>query len=277
MSATAFGIGRLLIWEDFALGLRTSFSHGLGHFTSDGTYHRYSNYQDESFTTEAWGMVAISRRASVFARAPAVVVHRSAGSLSDTGGGLGDIGLGLRHEFVQIGEYMELPAIALTLSLTTPSGRAPDATHGDLGADVTGRGAFAVAAGLSFESTVLPWYVRLDLGTVIPLPFVRDDTGKTQWLGPELDMNWLLGLEVSDGFVWSLGWRFAWHAPVHIDGHPVRASARIDTGLALAAALRLDEHWTLQLACDTHLPIDHLGRNGLARLTSTLGVRYGHF
>ena len=37
MSATAFGIGRLLIWEEFAMGTRLSWLHGVGTWDSTGT------------------------------------------------------------------------------------------------------------------------------------------------------------------------------------------------------------------------------------------------
>ena len=36
MSATAAGNGRLLNWEDFALGLSSSMAYGMGRWTSDG-------------------------------------------------------------------------------------------------------------------------------------------------------------------------------------------------------------------------------------------------
>jgi len=277
MSATAFGIGRLLIWEDFAVGLRLSWMHGVGTWDPNGDYLPHRDYRDEEVRTEVWAMGALSRRASLFGRLPMSLVHRRAGEISDTGGGLSDVAAGIRYELLQIGEYVELPAIALTFAVLAPTGRSPDEMRQVLGADVTGRGAFALSAGISFEITRLPWFVRLDLGTVVPLPFTREDTGRAQRLGPEVDVALSGGAEVSSGTVLSLVTRFAWHAPLAIAGRTVDGSERVDFGLAVAGSVVLADHWSLQLSIDTGFFFSGAGDNTPARVSTVLGLRYGHY
>ncbi|HRE92199.1 MAG TPA: hypothetical protein PK095_23995, partial [Myxococcota bacterium] len=71
----AFGIGRLLIWEDFALGLRTSLSPGLGDWDKDGHWRSWdgAGYHETEWRSELWALAGIDRRASIFARVPAVL------------------------------------------------------------------------------------------------------------------------------------------------------------------------------------------------------------
>ena len=277
MSATAFGTGRLLIWEEFAVGLRTTFAESLGAWDPDGTWRPYDTFDEREWRTELWGLAALSRRASVFARMPWVMTARATSTLDDFGGGPGDLSAGLRYELLTIGEYAELPAIALTLSVTAPTGRATHDAETPLGVDVTDRGSWALAAGVSFEHTALPAYARLDLGLTVPLPFERPDLGETQRYGPELVAALAGGLELSADVVLSLVARCAWQAPLTLAGATVDDSERLDLGLGLAASWRFDPHWTLQLGLDTALFADDLGENQPGRLSGTLGLRYGHF
>jgi len=277
MSATAFGTGRLLIWEELAVGLRTTFSESLGAWGPDGRWRPYDTFTEREVRTELWTLVGLSRRAAVFARAPWVVTHRAAASLADTGGGLGDLAFGLRYELLTLGEYAELPAVALTLSATAPTGRATHDAETPLGVDVTDRGSWALAAGLSLEHTALPYYARLDLGVTVPLPFERPDLQVTQRFGPELTAALAGGAELAENVVLSLIARATWALPLVLDGETVDDSDRLDLGLGLAGSWRVAPHWTLQLAVDSALYVDDLGKNQPGRLSTTLGLRYGHF
>lgn len=278
MSATAFGIGRLLIWEDFALGLRTSIAPGLGAWDAEGQWRPWrEGYAETEWRSEVWGLVGLDRRASIFLRVPAVMLARSAGDVDDIGGGLGDVSAGVRYEVTAIGEYLELPAIALTLALLAPTGRAPEAARTDLAVDVTGRGAWVASLGASIEHTELPWFVRLDLGASVPLPQTRDDLGKDQRLGVSIDVALSGGVELDDGLVVSVVPRFTWVDVTRLDEQPLHGSARRDLGVALAASWRVDPHWTVQGAIDQPIPLDGVGQNQPGRVLTTLGLRYGSF
>lgn len=277
MSATAFGIGRLLIWEDFAVGLRTSLSPGLGDWDRDGHWRSWDSYDETEWRSELWALAGLDRRASLFARVPAVLLTRSAAETSDTGGGLGDISVGFRYELLAIGELLELPAIAVTFAVLAPTGRATEDSRSPLGADVTGRGAWVLSSGLSFELTRLPWFVRLDAGLSVPLPAERPDLGVDQRLGLSVDLALSGGLELTDGVVLSLIPRLTWTDRTRLDENPVPDTSRLDFGLALAGSWRIDPHWTMQASFDAPLPIDGLGLNQTARLQTTLGLRYGSF
>jgi len=277
LSATAFGVGRLLSWEDFAVGLRSSLAAGVGAWDEDARWRAYGDFSETEWRNELWAMVALSRRASVYARLPALLTSRRAGSLSDIGGGLADTSFGVRYELLAIGEVLELPAITITAGVVAPTGRATHDARTPLAVDVTGRGAWSLGAGLSAEVTRVPWFARLDLGLSVPLPAERPDLGVSQRFGPELVVDLSGGRAVAAGVIVTLVLRFAWHADLVLDGRTVPNSSRRDMGVALAASWRFDPHWTLQLAADTSLFADHLGDNQPGRVVGTLGLRYGHF
>ncbi len=277
MSATAFGIGRLLIWEDFALGLRTSLAPGLGDWGGDGQWEPWDGYSETEWRSELWALAGIDHRASIFLRVPAVMLSRSAPGTSDTGGGLADLSLGLRYELLSIGELLELPAIALTFAVLAPTGRATEDSRSPLGADVTGRGAWVLSAGLSFEVTDLPWFVRLDAGVSVPLPRERADLGRDQRTGVSLDFALSGGIEVAPQVVISLAPRLSWTDDTRLDEEVVANTSRLEMGVGVAGSWRFDPHWTLQASLDTPLMFDDLGRNQTGRLMTTLGIRYGSF
>lgn len=277
MSATAVGVGRLLIWEDFAVGLRTSVGAGVGHWDARGRWHTYEGYEEVEARAEAWGLVALGRRAALYAAVPALLSWRRAGDVEAVGGGLGESKLGVRYEVLAIGEYEELPALAAMLTLSAPGSRAMHDARAPLAVDVTTRGAWVLGAGLSMERTLLPWFVRVDVGVTVPLPMERDDVGKTQRFGPGVTGVLALGREVGEGLVLAASLRATWESTLHLEERPVPNSDRMDLGAALTASWRFDPHWTAQLGVDSGFFTDGGGDNLPGRVVTSLGVRYGHF
>lgn len=277
MSATAVGMGRLLIWEDFAIGFSSSVRGGVGAWSGDATWTPYRDYEEIEWAAEVWSLIRLQRRATLYLRVPTTLTHRRAGPLSEVGGGLADLGLGARFEILEIGEYAELPALAATVSLSAPTGVAPDQASQPLGTDVTSRGAWVLTAGLSLEKTKLPWFVRVDVGVDVPLPAERRDLRVTQRFGPGISVALVGGYELAEGLVASLLARFRWEAPLTLAGATVADSSRHETGLALALSYRVAPHWTLQFGLDTPILVDHLGDNQPGKISGTVGVRYGYF
>lgn len=277
MSATAFGMGRLLLGEDFALGLRTSLAPTLGAWDSGGRWRAYETYDELEWRSELWGLVGIGDRFSLSARVPVLVLARSTGAEGDLGGGIGDVALGARYELTSVGEYGAWPALAVTLGVAAPTGRATEDARTALGVDVTGRGAWVLSAGLGAEVTGMPWFVRVDLGLSVPMPAERSDLHLEQRLGPSVDVAVTGGVEVARDVVVSLVPHVTWAAETVLGSRAVADSDRLDVGLAAAGSWRIELHWTVQASVDTGLFVDALGKNDPGRVMTTLGVRYGSF
>lgn len=269
----------MLIWEDFAVGGSTSLAVGVGYWDTDATWHAYGDsYSEYEWRSTVWTLVGLGRRSSVYARLPWMYSRRRATSVQGFGGGIADADVGFRYELLSIGEVAELPGIALTASVLVPTGRATEDANEPLGADTTGRGAWVPALGVTLEKTYLPWFVQLNLGTTVPLPAERSDLEVTQRYGPGAQTSVVGGVEVlPDELVLAASLRYAWEAPVTIAGRTIDDSDRTDVGVGLSVSWRVHPHWTLQSAFDSGLFADHLGKNLPGRITTTVGLRYGHF
>ncbi|MCA9668170.1 MAG: hypothetical protein KC503_21380 [Myxococcales bacterium] len=278
MSATATGQGRLLAWERFAVGLRTSVIGGVGSWDADGNWHEYSrDYAEVDWRSEVWTIIGLGRRLSLYGRLPWIVGYRRAGNLGDNvSANLADVQAGARFQLLDIGEYRWLPALALTFATTFPTGRTVDAA--DIGGSgVTSRGAWVFSFGAIVEKTYMPWFVRLAAGVSVPLARERPDLGVSQRFGVGLQLALVGGVELVERLVLSLVTRLTYEDAIRRDGAVVPNSTRTDFGFGPALSWRFDPHWTLQAGLDTGLFVSGLGDNTSGRVTGVLGARYGFF
>ncbi len=279
MSATIGGVGRLKIWEKWAVGLRNGFSSEIGFWNSKGEWSFHSKeYGSYVIRPQLWGLLGFGRRASAYALLPFVVNHKLIGKDREWGGGIGDIQAGFRYEFISIGEIQYIPSLALTFSLTFPTGRATEDSQSNLGADITGLGAWFAALSLSLEKTFYPWFIRADFGLKVPFPNYRKDLDKMQWYNLSLAAALIGGVElVRDTLV--LGWsgNFNWRGEIYIDGEPSPDSSLYYFTLNLSVSWAFHSHWSLLLAGGTDLFVPQLGKNQNANYSLSLGIRYAYF
>ncbi len=281
MSASVVGTGRLTVWEDAAAGLLTSWSHGTGRWDVAGRYRPFvDGLVEDELRVDAWGIVRLHERWQLSARVPWVTgVRGTPDGTTSLGTGLGDVSVGARWDALLLGEYEDLPGVAVLAQVLAPTGRRPEQATDALGASATGRGAFAASLGVAAEYAVSPWFARLDLAAVFTAPFVRADTGQVQTFGPGLQAALSGGRELfEERLVLALSLRFEHEFDLWLDGEAVPDSASTGLTAALAASFKLTPHWVLTGA----LSSDVLGRVGLAqnrqdRLAVVFGVRHGFF
>ncbi len=279
MSATSFGIGRLLVWEDWAAGVQLGYARSLGQWDASGSLRwNGADFSDAISQVEPWAIVRLAPRLEVQAWVPILVNTRSSQVDSQIAGGLGDVGAAVRFEAVSIGEYAGLPSLAITAAVLAPTGRRVEQTSPPLFAGTTGRGAWGGSLALSAEYAFLPWFVRLDGGVTGYLPFDRPDTGEVQQFAPLVQAALSGGLEVApDTLVLALAVMGEWEGAVRVGGAPAPGSSAFLYSLAASASWRVDPHWTLTGTVVNTVWPDGGGENRDARLGLTLGVRHGHF
>lgn len=282
VSATAVGMGRLLAWERFAVGLQSALVSGLGYFDLDGRWRRASaGYRDYQWRSDVWGLVDLTHHLTLAVDLPLILNYRAAGDLgSGVGGGVGDLQAGLRWDVLPVGGYVGRPGFALSLAFTAPTGRATDTAigRGDVvGAGVTGRGAWVLSAGAVLEKAADTWFVRCGLTLNVPLPMTRADTGASQRFGPGLAALLVAGGRLVEDLTLSGLVRLDWEHDVTLAGAAVPDSWVLDPGVGIALSWRVHPHVTLQASLDTNLFVDWLGHNAPGRVTAALGLRYGHF
>lgn len=279
LSAGVFGIGRLVIWEEFAVGTSFSLSQAMGMWDERAGWRGFGESYDETFgVADVYGLFRLSERFQAFARVPWVFTVRGTGDSSEFGHGFGDLQAGMRFEAISIGEYLELPAVAITASIMAPTGRRPESVSTSLGTGTSGRGVWLFSLALSLEYAFLPWFVRADFGGSVSLPFTREDLGLVQTYGPALQLGLFFGRElVPDTWVLALGLVEEWELPYWLDGEATPDSAARSPTVSLSTSWQLNPHWMLQGSLLWNPPLDELGKNRFGRLGGTIGVRYGYF
>lgn len=278
-SATSFGIGRLLVWEEWAAGVQLGHARSLGQWDSQGGLRwNGSDFLDGLTTAQAWGIVRLHDRVQLQGWLPTVVEDRRSVSELQIAGGVGDAGAAVRLEILGIGEYQGLPSFAVTAGALAPTGKRVEETSPPLFAGATGRGAWAGFLAIEAEYARLPWFAKLDAGITGYLPFTRPDTGDRQQYGPMLQVTLSTGREIlPDALVAAVALTGEWEAPIEIEGAGVPGSRAYQYALSGSLSWRASPHWTLVGSVTNNLWPDGAGMNRDARLGFTLGVRHGWF
>ncbi len=278
MSATSFGVGRLLAWEDWAVGVQLGHARSFGQWDSSGSLRRNaSDFSDGLTRVEPWAIARLHDRVQLQAWVPVVVNDRRSAAESQIAGGIGDVGAAARYEVLKIGELAGIPSFAVTLGGLAPTGKRVEATSPPLFAGATGRGAWGGSLAIEAEVALLPWFFRVDAGATATLPFRRSDTGAREQYGRLFQAALSSGRElVPDLLVLALAVTGEWEAPITIDGAQVPRSRAYAYALAGSISWRVDPRWTLVGSVTNTVWPDGAGMNRDARLGFTLGVRRGH-
>jgi hypothetical protein len=263
--AAAVTPGRLAIHEDALAGVQARAADMFGSFKPDGTYVRASATEWD-FEQDLFGAVRVARRAQVALLLPVIETYRRerglGGDVSDFGGGVGDVNLSGRYDFVLAGESGVVPGIAALVGFTLPTGRAPDA--GDaaahpLVADATGIGAWQVNLGLALEQTAGPW-----LFGVTGL-YARRSLRKIGDVSTSLGAQWTvlasaaytLPSDAALAFVVS----YAVEGNAEIEGAQIPMTQRRIPQLTLAGVYPFNDRLRLQGGTFAMPPVSHLGQN----------------
>jgi len=206
---------------------------------------------------------------------PFVETYRSAGGLTDAGGGVSDMKLSMRWDVTAAGHDPIVPGIAGLLSLTVPSGKPIESASGALAADATGLGAMQLDAGLAFEQI----FGRMLFATAFTASFhqARTASGVHSQLGPDLAGTLAASYTFRGGAALGASFMYTGSWDATVAGVAVPNSARALTELAVIGSLPLTSH--LRLAGSIYFvpPISSVGENEPASVGLTATLIYGFF
>ena len=256
---------RLAFQEDYAVGLQMQARSNVGSFASNGGFATTPG-SSEVLEQDLAASVRLFRRAQVGMLLPTVQNHHvSSTGMEGWGGGLGDLALTARYDFLLAADEVRWPGIALLVGGTLPTGRSPD----EAGADATGGGTYNATLGIGLEKVRGHLYTGLD-GWV---------TYRSNAPGP---------VNESFGLRWTAmgiaGWVFDNEAAVALyasllDESPATINGMIDetTGLRLttvgaAGVVPLRELWRLQGAAFSDVMLSSFGRNEIGGFGLTLSL-----
>jgi hypothetical protein len=279
ISATSFGVGRLLMWEDFAAGLQIGHARIYGEWDSSGHLRRNPpGYSEGVSQALPWAIVRLHERVELQGWTPILINDRWSARDRQIAGGFGDIGTALRFQVLAIGELEHLPSFAITAGGTAPTGRRVEQTSPPLFAGTTGRGAWGGSLAIESEYAFLPWFVRVEAGVTEFAPFERTDTMQSQKYGRLWRAALSAGREViPDKVVAALALLGEWEAQLRLNGAKVPDSQSHLCSLAASLSWRVNPHFTLVSTIGNSVWPNGFGRNLDARIGATVGVRYGYF
>jgi hypothetical protein len=251
---------RLTSLEDALLGLQTRGSRITGSFDASASYVGVpAGASEMDFEQDLVGTVRIFGRGQLSVSVPFVETSRSAGSLSEFGGGLGDVALSGRYDPILAGDSPVIPGIAIVAGVVFPTGRAPESASMALGSDSTGTGAYQGTLGVAFEQI---WgHVFANLTALATQSAPRHVNGVSERLGLQGTIGAAGGYVFDNGGALALTLSALRSMEAVQDGQRVADSARRRTLLGIAGAFPLAPRWRLQGSLSGDIPVQSLGKN----------------
>ena len=248
---------RLRMFEDYAVGVQTSFRNVMGSFASSGSYVSSSGDNREvDLEQDLLAATRFGRHIQVALKVPFIETGRSETGVSTFGGGLGDVAANLRYDITFAGDEPWGPGIALLAGVSAPTGRTVEDSPDPSGA--TGLGSYEPNLGVAVEQVHGRMFVALT-------GFVSKQTSRT-----------VGGQDVSFGprltGLFAGGYAFANEVTV---GGFLTGMRRSDEKLVTAGgavAVPIGDYWRAQGTLSGDLPFSGWGRNRLtgAGITASL-------
>jgi hypothetical protein len=265
---------RLTALEDAAVGLQLQFADDVGYFYSNRHYEpnpRGAGEQD--FAENVFGTVRFLKRGQVSLLVPFVQTRRTSigptgDSVTEFGGGLGDINLGARWDFLLAKETKYWPGIAVLAGFTFPTGTAAD--QAATSTDATGIGAFQATGGLALEQAY--GHILVNLTGLISQRFERHVGAITETLGPQFSGLAAVGwaFHYNQGIAAILSYTGEGDAVFNAQSQP--GSGRAATNVGLSGGTPLWDDWRFQGSLTYALPIDGLGQSQSVGITVTASI-----
>ena len=257
--------GRLALHESALVGTQLKAGAVFGSFDSAGRYVPAPPGASElDFEEDLFGAVRVLDRVQVALVVPLVETSRTAGGLSEFGGGLGDVNLSVRYDPTLAGASRVVPGVAVLAGLTVPTGKPADAPGlGDLATGATGIGAYQFSIGAAVEQSFGPWLVG---ATALVAQRTARTAGAGALSGPErLGPQWSFLAACAYAFpndaalAASAGYSIEGDAT--IAGVGTAGTARRLPTLTVGGTYPLGDLWRLQAALFDNPPIGQLGLN----------------
>ncbi len=159
---SAVAPARLELHEDALVGVQMRAAGVFGSYGIDGTYVGAPPSTSEfDYEQDLFGALRVTKHSQLALLAPLLETERS--TLPDgshVGGGIGDVNVSARYDFVMAGESRYAPGVALLAGLTLPTGKPAESASLPLAVDTTGIGAFQANVAVALEQTFGPWLIN---------------------------------------------------------------------------------------------------------------------
>ncbi|GAC1351812.1 MAG: hypothetical protein NVSMB1_08470 [Polyangiales bacterium] len=267
--STALTPGRLALHEDALVAASFRAATLIGSHDASRQYSPSPNQTSErDFEQDVIGTLRIVPRGQATVLVPFNETFRRFPTASEGGGGLGDVTLSARYDFVAAGASQTIPGIAMLAGVTLPTGTPPERATRPLATDATGIGAFQGALGAAVEQTFGHLLLNLSVFASKRLPRTASSVHTT--LGTQVTTFGAIGYSFDNDAAIALTASYAVEGNAVVDGEEVSSSGRAITTVAAAAAWPLSDHYRLQGSVVMNPPLSQLGKNQPSSLGMTL-------
>ncbi len=246
-------------------GLATGSFGDAGHFS--GTPSGTSEYD---FEEDAFGAARVFDRGQVALLVPFVETARKNPLESELGGGMGDVNLSVRYDFLLAGQSRYVPGIALLAGETFPTGTSPNRARHQLATDATGTGAFQGNGGVAIEQTFGP--ILLQSAAIVAVRAPYSAAGVNETLGPQLSTLFGAAYTFPNEAAVALSLTYTLESAATIDGVTAEGSARHVANVGASGIFPLSDTLRLQGGLYFNPPLAPFGRNQPTTAGLTLGI-----
>lgn len=264
---------RLGLHDSAAVGLQLRASDVFGSHDAKGEYVPAPDGTREwDFGQDLYAAVRVLPRGQLGVLLPLVETHRSTRGRSETGGGLGDVNLSARYDFVLAHESVLIPGIGLLAGVTLPTGREVEKAEKPLATDATGLGAVQVNGGVGLEQVFGNWLAGVSGLFAYRAP--RSVGRLRMELAPQYTALGTLAYVFENGASLALSALYATEGDATVDGKRVPDSARRWMQGSLGGAWPLDDQLSLLGSVFSNPPVSSLGVNQPVAAGASLGVKW---
>ncbi len=283
--AGALTPGRLSIHEDVLVGAQLRAATTLGtfddgaHYTSVASGNPADPYRENDFEEDIFGAVRVLRRGQVALLVPFVQTFRHASGLTEFGGGIGDVNLSARYDFLLAGQSRYVPGIAVLAGLTAPTGTPPDAQNPSkpLGTNATGVGAWQGNAGLALEQIYGPWLFNVTELVAWRASRTANIGGisESESLAPQFVTLAGAAYTFDNDASVALFGSYTLEGTATLNGVAAPDSARRVALVSVSGVYPLTDRFRIRASLFLNPPLSGLGQNQTATTGLTLGIVWG--
>jgi hypothetical protein len=251
---------RLAQHEEALVAFQAKGSDIVGSFDEGRQFVSPRGASEVDLEQDLIGTLRFLDRGQVSLLVPLAESGKSDPGVSQFGGGLGDLSVSARWDFINAREGGSgLPGVAVLAGITAPTGRPVESAAPPLGADATGTGAWQGGVGLAVEQS---WRHLFAVGTALLTQSApRHVDGISETLGLQFSAGAALGWAFDGGPALGATLTFVQARDVVINGQLQPHTSRSQTVLGVALAKPLGEDWRVQGALSAQVPISGLAQN----------------
>ncbi len=261
--------GRLGLHDFVLAGTEIRASALVGSFDQNGNYTgRARGTVEDDFEEDLFAAIRVLRRGQVALLVPFIETVRRAGAITDAGGGIGDINLSARWDFLYAGQSRYIPGIALLAGITFPSGLPIESAYQPIASHATRNGAFQINGGLALEQTFGPWLVALSC--IVAARTSRTVSAISETLAPQVSGLATLAYVTRREIAFALSSSVTYEGDASINGATADDTQRLTLAMSAGIFLPLGDAWRAQLAATWNPPLAGVNTPANAGLQWTL-------